>query len=194
MIEIISIKPCDGGDGFKVVCMDDGVKNTYAVSADFLLENGISKGCIDDDFHEVLIFEDKSYAAKRAAIRMITSSQCSANRLYTKLRSRGFPHECAKNATDFIKEKGYIDEDWQIENYLRILVEKKYFGRRKVLPMLLAKGYEGMKISASLDRMYSDEDFKKLRAEFLFWKFGKTKPETSAEALEMKKALYKQGY
>ncbi len=184
---------CDAGDGVKLTIENDGVKNTYTVSAEFYLENGIKKGDFCDILDEVTE-EDKHYAARRTAIRILNAGQCSAHRLYEKLRMRGFPHECAKNATDFAATSGYIDEDWQIENYLKTLVEKKYYGKRKVLPTLLAKGYSGDKISAILDEKYSDSDFKKFRAEFLMKSFGKTVPETREEVAEMKKALYKQGY
>ena len=194
MINILRISPCDGGDGIKVTVDSDGVKNTYTVSAEFYLEKRIEKGDMSEDILYDIVEEDKLYAARRAAVRILAAGQCSAHKLYEKLRKRGFPHECAKNATDVVAAAVYIDEDWQIENYLKTLVEKKYFGRRKVLPTHLAKGYRGERISAILDEKYTDSDFKKFRAEFLVKTFGKTVPETAKEAAEMKKALYKQGY
>lgn len=194
MISIVSLRACDGGDGIKIVADVDGVKNNFTVSADFYLENGIAKGDISRDVFFYIEAEDKQYAAKRTALRILSSAQCSKKKLYEKLRMRGFSHECAKNASDFAAEHGYIDEDWQIENYLKTLVEKKYVGRRKVLPMLIAKGYSGSKISALLDEKYSYEDFEIAKQQFLMQKFGKIKPETYEEAEEMKKALYKQGY
>ena len=194
MIEIISIRSCDSGDGIRIVAECGGVKNTYTVSADDYLESGIVKGIASIEISEWLQNADSLYSARRAALRILASAQCSAQKLYEKLCHRGFPHECAKNAAEFAKEKGYINEDWQIENYLKTLVEKKYTGRRKVLPMLLAKGYSGDRILSLLDEMYTDEDFKKFRMEFLLKQFGKTKPDSFEEAQEMKKALYKRGY
>ena len=172
----------------------DGEKNTYTVGADFYLENEILKGGISEELFDKIVEEDRFYMAKRSAIRMITLSQCSKKRLTQKLMARGFNYKCAKNATDFAARKGYIDEGWQIENYLKTLVEKKHFGRRKVIPALLAKGYSSGEINRILDEKYTDADFKKYRAEFLISTFGKAKPDSSEEALEMKKALYKQGY
>ena len=177
----------------KVTVYFDGVKNTYTVSAEFYLENGIKKGDFCDIYDE-LVAEDRLYSARRTAIRILSAGQCSSHRLYEKLKMRGFPHECAKNATDFVAAEGYIDEDWQIENYLKTLVEKKYYGRRKLIPTLLAKGYSGERICAILNEKYTDSDFNKFRTEFLEKTFGKISPETHEEAAEMKKALYKQGY
>lgn len=194
MIEILNLRPCDGGDGVKVVCMCDGVKNTYTVSSDFYFENSIQKGVFDDDVAELIAEEDRFYNAIRTSIRLLASAQCSVKKLYEKLRLRNFSHECAKNACDFVKEKGYIDEEWQIESYLKTLILKKHVGRRKLIPMLVSKGYSADAVCRVLDKNYSDSDFAQARLEFLAEKFGKTKPETYEEAAEMKKALYKQGF
>ena len=43
MIEVTSIRYCDGGDGIKLTVAEDGVKNTYTVSADFYIEKNIKK-------------------------------------------------------------------------------------------------------------------------------------------------------
>ena len=59
---------------------------------------------------------------------------------------------------------------------------------------LCAKGYSADSINAAIDKNYTDDDFAFYKQKFLEKKFGKTKPETGEEALEMKKALYKQGY
>ena len=194
MIEILSIRPCDGGDGIKLVCLCDGVKNTYTVSSQFYFESGIEKSCFSDEVYEKIVEEDSIYGAKRAAIRILASAQCSALKLYEKLKARGFSHSCAKNACDFVKEKGYIDEEWQIESYLKTLVIRKHVGRRKIIPLLVSKGYSGDAVCSVLDRNYSDSDFAKAKRDFLTEKFGKTKPDSYEEAAEMKKALYKQGF
>lgn len=195
MIKIISILSHDGSEGIKIIFeSDSGEKSNTVISADDFLSLGIVKGLISEGEYEDIVKAGKYYAARRSAIRMISFGQCSKDRLYQKLRLKGFTHECAKNASDFVFEKGYIDEGLQIENYLKTLVEKKFFGRRKVIPALLAKGYKSGDINRVLDEKYTDSDFKKYRSEFLLSKFGKTMPQTREEAEEMKKALYKQGY
>lgn len=195
MINITSIRSCDGGEGVRIVALtDDCVKNTLTVSADDFLKLGTVKGYITDEEFKELQAADKSYAANRAAVRILSAGQCSKKKLYEKLRRRGFTHECAKNAAENAASRGYIDEQWQIESYIRELVEKRHIGRRKVVPMLLSKGYSGDKISAVLDEKYTDKDFALFRQRFLEKKFGKTMPDNREEAEEMKRALYKQGY
>ncbi len=181
---------CDSGDGVKIYFEEDGVKNTLVVSADDFLASGVGKGSVTEECKSLLLDAAKRYAARRAAIRIITAGQCSKKRLYEKLRVRGFSHECAKNASDFVAAQGYIDEDWQIESYLGDLVEKRYIGRRKLIPMLLAKGYSPSAVARVIDEKYTDEDFLLYRKKFLEKTFkGKT-----PTAEEIKKALYKQGY
>ena len=194
MIKVTSIRACDSGDGVMLSVNIDGEKNTFDISADDFLESGIVKGVITADDFDKLSENSRFYAAKRAAIRIIASGQCSKKKLYEKLRRKGFPHQCAKNAADYAADCGYIDEEWQIKSYLKDLVGKRYIGRRKLLPMLLAKGYSGDKILSVLDESYTDEEFRVAKQSFLIKKFGKTKPENFEEAEEMKKALYKQGY
>lgn len=186
---VLRCAAADNGDGVKITIDNDGVKNTLVVSADDFLESGVKKGDTDFDF-EFLCECEKRYAARRAAIRILGIGQCSKKKLYEKLRMRGFPHECAKNASDFAAEHGYIDEEWQIKSYLRDLLEKRYIGRRKLIPMLLAKGYSATKINAVIDENYTNKDFLLFRQKFLEKTFkGKT-----PTADEIKKALYKQGY
>ncbi|MBQ8837407.1 MAG: RecX family transcriptional regulator [Clostridia bacterium] len=194
MIKLYSVRSADGGDGVRLSFDIDGVKKSFIVSADDFLSLGVTKGELDECVFDEICDADAAYGAVRAAIRILSAGQCSKKKLYEKLRRRGFTHECAKNASDFASKHGYIDEEWQIESYIRELVEKKFVGRRKVVPMLIAKGYSGDKISAVLDEKYTEEDFKAAKRQFLMKKFGKTKPETYEEAEEMKKALYKQGY
>lgn len=195
MINVISILSHDGGDGIKIIYeTETGEKNNTVISADDFLSFGIVKGTVTEEEFKEIEFAAQNYAANRAVIRILSAGQCSRQKLYEKLRRRGFPHQCAKNASDNAAVKGYIDEEWQIESYLRELVERRFIGKRKLVLMLLSKGYSQSKILSVIDRKYSDEDFRIYRQKFLEKKFGKVKPDSFDEAQEMKKALYKQGY
>lgn len=192
---IQSLTAVHGGEGIALqVRSADGESEKLTVSVEDYAAYDLQKGEID----EVLLFAlrdaDAKYTARRAAIRILASGQCSEKKLCEKLLRRGFAYIAAKDAAAFALERGYIDEDWQIESYLKTLVKQKLVGRHKVVPMLLAKGYDGAKIRSVLESKYTDADFAKYKKAFLLKKFGKTAPETREEALEMQKALYKQGY
>ena len=116
MIVVLSLKSCDSGDGIRVTAESDGVKNTFTVGTDFYIERGICKGEICDELFDEIVEEDRFYQAKRSAIRMLVSAQCSKKRLLQKLMAKGFRYECAKNATDFAAEKGYITRAFATED------------------------------------------------------------------------------
>ena len=185
----------DGGEGITLTVLSaDGDKEKLTVSVEDYTAYKLQKGEISEE----LLFELRAaasvYGAKRAALRILSAGQCSRKKLYEKLLRRGFGASDARAAADFAAEGGYIDETWQIESYLRELVEKRYIGRRKVVPILLAKGYSGERIREVLDEKYTAADFARYKNAFLMKKFGKPTPETREEAEEIKKALYKQGY
>lgn len=194
MISLVSFSYTDGGDGVKISAVRESEKCMLTISAEDFLSLGIVKGEVSDyDFLEI---ERAAlyYRAYRTAIRILLSGQCSKKRLYDKLRARSFSHEASLFASQKALDGGYIDEKWQIESYLKELVGKKLYGRRKILPYLLARGYSAAKINEALDENYSESDFARVKAAFLQKKFGRIKPETHEEAEEFRKALYKQGF
>lgn len=192
---IQSLAAVDGGEGITLTVLSaDGDKEKLTVSVEDYAAYKLQKGEISETLLYALRTAASVYGAKRAALRILAAGQCSKKKLYEKLLRRGFRACDARAAADFAAHGGYIDEEWQIESYLGELVEKRYIGRRKVVPMLLAKGYGGDNIRKVLDEKYTDADFAKYKNAFLMKKFGKPTPETREEAEEMKKALYKQGF
>ena len=192
---IQSLAAVHGGEGIAVtVLLADGEKEKLTVSVSDYAAYDLQKGEIDETLFLALRRAASVYEAKRAALRILAAGQCSRKKLFEKLIRRGFVADAARAAADFAADGGYIDENWQIESYLRELVEKRCIGRRKVVPMLLSKGYSGENIRAVLEGKYTDADFARVKKAFLVKKFGKTSPETREEALEMQKALYKQGF
>ena len=192
---IQSLAAVHGGEGIALtVLLADGGTEKLTVSVEDYSAYGLQKGAIDGTLFAALRHAASAYAAKRSALRILAAGQCNRKKLFEKLLRRGFSVEDARTAADFAAEGGYIDENWQIESYLRELVEKRCIGRRKVVPMLLSKGYSGENIRAVLEGKYTDADFARVKKAFLVKKFGKTSPETREEALEMQKALYKQGF
>lgn len=194
MIEVVSLTAADGGDAIRIVFSVDGEEETYTVSAADHFLIGLRKGeCDGEDYLSVKVAADR-YSAVRAALRSIAAGQCSAKRLYVKLLQKKIRAADAQYAVRFVRGKGYIDERAQIESYLHEMIGRKHMGRNKVVPALLSKGYTASDIRRVLEENYSESDFAEAKKAFLLAKFGKTAPATPAEADEMKKALYKNGY
>ena len=194
MISLVSFCSVDAGDGVKLVADKDGEKISLIISADDFLSLSIVKGECDEALFEEISASASNYSAYKSAIRMLSACQCSKKAIYDKLRRRSFSHSASLFAAEKAFSAGYINEKWQIENYLATLICKKFCGRRKAVPFLLAKGYKSADINASLEENFSERDFAKAKEQFLLKKFGKTKAESAAELAEMKKALYKQGF
>lgn len=194
MIVATSFTATDGGEAVRIVLDVDGEKETYVISvADHFLI-GLKKGEVaGDDYLSVKIAADR-YNAIRVAIRSITAAQCSAKRLFVKLLQKQIRPCDAEYAVRYVRDRGYIDEKSQIESYLRDMVGRKFMGQHKVVPALLAKGYNSKLIHAVLEEQYTESDFAEAKKAFLEKKFGKASPETREEAEEMKKVLYKQGF
>ncbi len=190
-----SLAAADGGEGITLtVLFADGGREKLTVSTEYYTAYKLQKGEISAEVFSALRTAASRYGAKRAALRILAAGQCNRKKLFEKLLRRGFSAGDARAAVDFVAERDYIDEAGQIESYLRTLAERQYIGPRKLVPMLLGKGYDGTMIRTVLGSAYTDADFARYKAAFLEKKFGKTVPETREEAAEMRAALYKQGY
>lgn len=194
MIEVVSLTAADGGDAIRIKLHIDGEEECHTLSAADHFLIGVRKGEIDGEVYLEITTAADRYAAVRAALRSLAAGQCSAQRLYCKLLAKRIRAEHAKYAVRFVRDKGYLDEKGQILSHLRTMILRKHMGRGKVMPMLLAKGYRTADIAAVLEENFTEQDLAEAKAAFLEAKFGKTAPATPAEATEMKKALYKQGF
>ena len=184
----------DGGEGVTVTIRHGEEIERLTVSVADYTALSPTKGETDEAAYFALLHADARYRAVRAALRLLAVGQCSKYRLQQKLRARHFAPEDAEYAATFAAENGYLDESWQILSYLKLLICKKQYGRRKIFPVLLAKGYRADQVREILAENFCDEDFAAAKSAFLERKFGKTVPESAEEARAMKAALYKQGF
>ncbi len=194
MIKVVSLTAADGGDAIRIVFSVDGEEETYTLSAADHFLIGLRKGECDGETYLSVVTAADRYAAVRAALRSLAAGQCSAKRLYCKLLAKHIRAEDAKYAVRFVRDRGYLDEKAQILSHLRVMLGRKHMGRGKIMPTLLAKGYRAADITAALEENFTESDFAEAKEAFLLAKFGKTAPDTPAEATEMKKALYKWGH
>ena len=186
----------DGGDGVRLTLADfaDGEGRTLTVSAEDFVAMRLAHGGMDADTLAAVTAAAGKYAALRAAYRMLAAGQCSRRRLYEKLRARRISDADARFAVDTAYEKGYIDEAWQLQSYIRTLTKGKQYGPRKLYAALAAKGYDGAEIRRAMDENFGEDTVRAAKRAFLEKKFGKTVPATRDEAQAMRQALYKQGF
>lgn len=168
-------------------------KGELIISVDDFIELSLKLGPISPEGFDALAAAADRYGACCAAMRMLSAGACSQKKLAEKLRAKGFSSEMADMAVSFAATRGYIDERAQIESYLRLYIENKNYGPRKILPALLSRGYAKPDISDCL-LAYTEADFAQAKARFLLQKFKKETPDTPDEAKKMRAALYKQGF
>ena len=168
-------------------------QGALTISVDDFIALSLKLGPISPECLDALTVAADRYGACRAAVRMLSAGACSQKKLVGKLRAKGFSPEHADFAASFAAARGYIDERAQIESYLRLYIENKNYGPRKILPALLSRGYSQSEISDCL-LAYTEADFAHAKARFLLQKFKKETPDTAEEAAKMRAALYKQGF
>lgn len=84
---------------------------------------------------------DRVLRAKRAALSLLSYADNNERGLYLKLRRRGFDSETAKDTVDEMVSRGYVNEEKQLERILCAEANVKLRGPKKILPLLVSKGY-----------------------------------------------------
>ena len=154
-------------------------------------------GCptVGDELDEMqtsaIKYTDELIRAKKKALSILAFADNNRKSLYQKLHRAGFSKEIITEVTCEMVDLGYIDERRQLERIILVEANEKLRGPRKIIPALTAKGYSSSDISAVMHRLVDsgDVDFKK-NAGLLIEK----KLPSDADAEEMKKLLFKNGY
>ncbi|MBQ9429558.1 MAG: RecX family transcriptional regulator [Clostridia bacterium] len=183
-----------GGEGVELYLNVDGEQRSLVLSANDCVELGLMRGELSDGIFNEIERRAAAYAARRAALRILAAGKCSQKQLAQKLRARRFSAQDAAAAAAYAAEKGYIDERWQVENYVETLFFNKGYGPRKIRPFLLQKGYAPDEIDRAIAEKIDGDRLAAAKAAFLKKKFGKTKPQSYEEAAAFRAALYRNGF
>ena len=137
-----------------------------------------------------LEYYDMLYRAKLKAMRILSYGDNSARTLIRKLRLAGFTPDIADTVTKDMVSLGYINTSRQLDRLVSSAVNTSCLGKRKIIPKLIAKGYDRVDIEKAIDRLLStgEIDFS-LARERLIEKLGDNPTEE-----EIKKVLYKNGH
>ena len=84
--------------------------------------------------------EDSWSSALRYAIRLLSYRDRSVKELVEKLTSKGISLDIAAKVTDYLKEKGFVDDGRLAESLRRDALERKCLGKRGVKEHLLKRG------------------------------------------------------
>ncbi len=133
---------------------------------------------------------DTLYRAKLKAMRILSYGDNSTRTLIRKLKLAGFTNEVATVICEEMVSLGYINTSRQLERLITGAVNISNLGKRKIIPKLIAKGYDKKDIEAAIEKLLSvgEIDFS-LARERLISRLG----ENASEDM-IKKVLYKNGH
>ena len=138
---------------------------------------------------------ERSAALSRAIARMkgiLSYSGVSRRTLIHKLKGYDFSEEICEYAADYAVEHGMVKEDVQVEHAIDTYLRRKYWGRRRIVAELSAKGYPREVIEAALDEI-PEEDFLHALHVIIDKKYGEV-PTDPQEKQKMVLSLLRMGY
>lgn len=199
-LRIARILPADGGDGMQIHVMPPSLlpsvyrqTGILTISVDDYFALSLDLGPISPEVLPKLMECADRYAAVRYAIRILSCGMYNKQQLARKLYLKGYSEKAIRHAVSFVVRCGYVDEQAQIESYMRVCVERRAYGRRKIWGLLLKRGYAQEDIEDAF-KAYTDEDFEDSKRAFLLRRFGKLNPDTEEEAEAFRKVLYNHGF
>ena len=114
--------------------------------------------------------------AVNKGLYLLSYGSCTAAALAKKLSARGYDRETSREAAEYLRSCGSIDEERLLEAYYNILTKKKRLGPNRIKVELIQKGFPRELIDERLEGLIEETDFdellgyhieKKLRPEHL---------------------------
>jgi regulatory protein len=78
--------------------------------------------------------------ARLKALKLLSYSARSEKGLYQRLRDAGYGNDAAQFAVSCMIEQGFVDDEKMAADYVAFAVERKAFGRYRVVQELVNKG------------------------------------------------------
>lgn len=125
------------------------------------------------------------------ALRILSQGDNNSASLKRKLTERGFSPDTAEDAVAQMIKLGYIDEKKQTYRYVLKLANQNLYGKRKIIPFLLNKGYKKEDIERAIEKAEQDGelDFTDIKKRLI----EKSRFDEENRA-EIKAFLYKYGH
>lgn len=106
-------------------------------------EKGTLACCSDSDE-----YSDSAKACINNAMSILVYANNTEKKLREKLTYKGHSKENIDTAIDYVKGKGYIDENAQILDAAEVLASAKLYGKKRIAMELYKKGFRRDAISA----------------------------------------------
>lgn len=171
---------------------EEGESARYTVNLSAFEEIGSpSVGAeLTDEQMSVIQHTDRLCRARKKALSLLAFADNNQRTLRMKLARCGFDREISEEVCREMVERGYINEQRQLQRLIVNEANVKLRGPGRIIPALAAKGYSSSDIRLVLHGLVEsgEIDFKKNALTLIEKKLPGADPE------EEKKFLYKNGY
>lgn len=97
--------------------------------------------------------------AREKALILLSYSDYTKKRMREKLTASGFSDLVISEVLDYLTDRRYIDEPKFLRSFSEYCVNKKLYGKRKLLGAINEKGFDRECVEENLDDILADFDF-----------------------------------
>ncbi len=97
--------------------------------------------------------------AREKALILLSYSDYTEKRMREKLTASGFSDDIVSEVLEYLTERKYINESAYLRSFCEYCVEKKLYGRKKLLAAINEKGFDRERVENELDSVLEGFDF-----------------------------------
>ncbi len=107
-----------------------------------------------------------------SALKILSRKRVSSKEISKKLEKKGFSPEEIEKTLKYLNESHYINDEELLVDYLKLLIEKRFYGPEKVVAYLRNKGFSSQDIREKLSAQYSENQIVEYGKKFIDKKFN----------------------
>ena len=171
----------------------EGESARYTVNTSAFVEIGMPS--VGDELNgeqmSVILYTDELIRAKKKALSILSYADNNRRTLKLKLSRAGFSREIVDAVCCEMVERGYVDEQRQLERLVLDEANRKLRGPLRIIPALTSKGYSSSDVREAISSLTDSGEIDFGRNARLLLEKKLSDPNDEEEA---KKILYKNGY
>ena len=149
--------------------------------------------CISDEDFAYLEKEAETYSAVLRGINLLDFGDATVTSMTRKLRGKGFSPAAAHSAAEILAERGLINEIRYARRAVRYYIEKKNYGRSRIISEMYAKGFSRETVDDVMDEVPNDAFIAACRA-MIAKKYGGSLPDDPDNRRRAIAALFRYGF